>query len=175
MKKRICDRARRLLPPGLEPEWELKWLAGSLAVIAVFSAISYFNLLGNAVRVLYRVNTWELQIMRPGAVMEPFYRLLPGMTAFSVAVAEAFSLGLGHWLYCRQESRADYRLRLLPDRREYVRRCLAVPLIYLALTAVCVLVLLAVYYAAYLLRVPEECLEPDQWGIFVDAVLGRRQ
>ncbi len=174
MKERIFDRTR-LLPPGLEPEWEREGMIWSLVFMVLVSAVGYFGRLESGISSLYKINNWGERILWPNAVMKPFYQLLPEMWVFFGAVALAFGLGLGHWLYCRQESRADYRLRLLPDRWEYLRRCLALPLLYLAAAAACALVLAVIYYGVYLLRVPDQCLEPDQWGIFVDALLGRRQ
>ena len=106
--------------------------------------------------------------------MIPFYQLLPETAVFFAAAALAFGLWLGFWLYCRQESRADYRLRLLPDRWELFRRTASLPLLYLALAALTAALMVLLHYLLYLARVPEKCLEPDQWGLFLDALRGRR-
>lgn len=174
MKQRICNWARRRLPLGLEPEGELKLMAGSLAVMALISAVGFSGRLESGIQALYRVLGQDRKVLWPEARMIPFYQLLPETAVFFAAVALAFGLWLGLWLYCRQESRADYRLRLLPDRWEFFRRTASLPLLYLALAALTAALMVLLHYLLYLARVPEKCLEPDQWGLFLDALLGRR-
>ena len=127
MKQRICNWARRRLPPGLEPEGELKLMAGSLAVMALISAVGFSGRLESGIQALYRVLGQDRKVLWPEARMIPFYQLLPETAVFFAAAALAFGLWLGFWLYCRQESRADYRLRLLPDRWERFRRTVPAP------------------------------------------------
>lgn len=102
MKQRICNWARRRLPPGLEPEGELKLMAGSLAVMALISAVGFSGRLESGIQALYRVLGQDRKVLWPEARMIPFYQLLPETAVFFAAVALAFGLWLGLWLYCRQ-------------------------------------------------------------------------
>lgn len=174
MKQRICNWARRRLPPGLEPEGELKLMAGSLAVMALISAVGFSGRLESGIQALYRVLGQDRKVLWPEARMIPFYQLLPETAVFFAAAALAFGLWLGFWLYCRAGEPADYRLRLLPDRWELFRRTASLPLLYLALAALTAALMVLLHYLLYLARVPEKCLEPDQWGLFLDALRGRR-
>ena len=137
MKQRICNWARRRLPPGLEPEGELKLMAGSLAVMALISAVGFSGRLESGIQALYRVLGQDRKVLWPEARMIPFYQLLP-------------------------------------DRWELFRRTASLPLLYLALAALTAALMVLLHYLLYLARVPEKCLEPDQWGLFLDALRGRR-
>ena len=61
-------------------------------------------------------------------------------------------------------------MRRLPDRWEYHRRCLTIPLLAILSALVLIVVLIGLFYALYLHATPEQCLQPNQWEVFRDSL-----
>lgn len=87
------------------------------------------------------------------SVFFPF--LLLAIAAVILAVTNYTSFWRG--------SKSVYLMRRLPDRREFSRRCLALPLLLLAACVILVLLLTLIFYGVYIHLTPEEYIRPDQW------------
>ena len=84
-----------------------------------------------------------------------------GTAFFGFALLGLLLAGLAVWNYasCRHGARTDYLLRRLPGRGEYHRRCLALPLAGICLTAALAILLYLLYWAVY-------------WHLFRKATVG---
>lgn len=174
MRRRILNRSldafRRLTPPGIDTELELRWLAAGLGMAAALS-LTFFGWFGQALGELYAIGPLGRRTLREGAVMTPFYRLLGNsLWGFAAVALAAPALAVWHYLYHRQGSRADYRMRRLPDRWEYHRRCLALPALALVAAALMAAVMTLIFYGVYRLCTPEQCMAPGQWRMLLDAL-----
>jgi len=69
----------------------------------------------------------------------------------------------------RMGSRSDYLMRRLPDRWEWHRRCLTVPLAAVALSALLVLALLVIFFLVYQYRTPYQWLWCSREGMLEQA------
>lgn len=153
----------RWVPPGMDVRRELSGIGGGLVVLWLFS-LQFFIPYMSCRNMLY-VTVNGIKSMKPGAVMPDFVTLTPGIFGvFPLFFLGMVVLTISHFHYHRQGgSRPIYLMRRLPNRWEYWRRCLTLPLLGL-LAAVCLMcVLFGIYFAVYLLCTPPECLTPDQW------------
>ena len=90
---------------------------------------------------------------------------------FGLFFAAMAVLAAYYVLYHRQGgSRTDYLMRRLPDRWEYLRRCLALPGLGCAAALVLAVLLWTLYFWMYLRFTPAGCLPPEQWTGFWRAV-----
>lgn len=168
------DRLTRLVPPGVDPLWELKWC---LVVLGgcVLCSFGYLFDLAQARSDLFLMAGTQ-QILRSGAVMADFGQVLgKWLSGFLMAAVGGVLLAVWHYRYHRQGSMSIYLMRRLPDRWLLHRRCLALPALVVAAAVLVALALLLGYYALYLWVTPEGCLRLGQWNRLWAYVLGRLQ
>ena len=112
------------------------------------------------------------KVLRPGCTMPLFRELVSwSFLGFGLFVAAMAVLAVYYVLYHRQGgSRTDYLMWRLPDRWEYLRRCLALPALGCAAALVLLGILWTLYFWMYLHFTPAGCLLPEQWTGFWRAV-----
>jgi hypothetical protein len=162
MKTNSPPRSERLLPPGIPAGTELKWLwLGLLAAFLV--SLSFIPAWGSNRDALYRVVGTD-RILITDRIMPDFANILGGsLYGFLVYALCMPALALFHWSYFRRGSMSVYVMKRLPVRGEYLRRCAAVPLIFVLICAACAFLTLCLYYWIYMKFTPQICLAPDQW------------
>lgn len=152
----MMQRLKQCVPPGMDG-------AGELGTISVLWALSAVNLLFRGPGVFV---TEILRLKKAGQPAEPFFLYFWGTVWFSplLAVLPVMVLVtliyltakvLSHYRMFRSNgSRADYTMRRLPDRKEFHRRALAIPLFGLAGLALVYLAVLGIDIAIYFLITP---------------------
>ena len=112
------------------------------------------------------------KVLRTGVTMLPFRELVSwSFMGFGLFFAAMAVLAAYYVLYHRQGgSRTDYLMRRMPDRWEYLRRCLALPGLGCAAALVLAVLLWTLYFWMYLRFTPAGCLPPEQWTGFWRAV-----
>jgi len=108
----------------------------------------------------------DKQIIAPGAKLSDFITILDQsewLTGFFVLALCLFAFLPLHYAYHHQGSKSVYLMRRLPDKWEYHRRCLALPLTGIALCALTAFLLFLIFFSSYMLLTPDELLEPGQW------------
>ena len=163
MKLNWLSRLERWSPPGLSTLGELKCIASGLVCSAVYS-LTFLYTWANERRGLYNFKSGT-PVLRADAVMPDFADLLHTCLYgfFLVALCMA-ALGLWHYAYHRQGgSNSAYLMRRLPDRWEFHRRCLALPVLALLASLLLAFLFLCLYYWVYRTFTPNVCLTPDQW------------
>ncbi|MBQ9720214.1 MAG: hypothetical protein IJV64_05915 [Oscillospiraceae bacterium] len=149
------SRLDQCVPPGMDGMGEFGTLWGLWVLIAVevvwrslgsfLPELTRLKALGDPIEpfFLYYFGTWwfaSVLVMLPVSVI---------VTLLWLAVKT-----LSHYRFYRRGARADYTMRRLPDRWEYHRRALALPLFGLIGTVLVYLVVLALCIAVYYLVTP---------------------
>ena len=152
----MMQRLKQCVPPGADGGQEL-W---TIYVMWMLSAMNIF-FRGPGVYV-----TEILRLKKAGRPAEPFFLYFWGTVWFSPVLAVLPVMVLVTLIYLAAKvvahyrvyrgggSRADYTMRRLPDRREYQRRALAVPLFGLIGLALVYLAVLGIDIAVYYLITP---------------------
>lgn len=173
MKKRLRD----LVPPWADGKVHLALCLTVLGLVTFYSIYAFCYQYDMARDMLYVYNSTP-RILEPGAKMKYFVDLINShgyvSNFFSYAVffpfvfpiLGAICLAVYNYMSFRNGSSSHYLMRRLPDKWEYHRRCLALPLLTILASLVLIPVLLGLYYAIYILFTPEQCLQPDQWERF---------
>ncbi len=152
----MIRRLEQCVPPGADGGQEL-W---TIYVLWVLSAIE----------ILFRgpgvFATEVLRLKKAGLEIEPFFAyfsaawwfapllmVMPVMVLVTLIYLAA-KVNAHYSVYRSRGSRADYTMRRLPDRREYHRRALALPLFGLLGLALVYLAVLGIDIAIYYLITP---------------------
>lgn len=157
-----------LAPLGLGGRRTAMQICLGLGASSGFAWIFYWSSENKYRRQLYKryFSKWGSAVpeFKPGAVMAPFYQVLDNsLLCFGLLALCMIPLAAWHYWYHYQGSRSIYLMRRLPDRRELLRRCLALPLLGVAACAVCSAVQLLIFYAVYIYSTPPQYLQPGQW------------
>lgn len=152
---------RRYRPVGREDSYyiQIGWV---VLLTALVMSMEFFIRLFDALDALYDTRGFGTQVVRTlkaGAVMVPFsavvkdrFMLVPFFWVF---------MGLEVWDcydYHRKATKSIYLMRRLPDKWELHRRCWGRPLIYCILSLLAVAGMTVLYFLAYLVFTPWECL-----------------
>ena len=177
MKKRLRD----LVPPWADPTAHVSGLSALLiGCIAVSFARFQFQL-NDAVVTLYAGAVGSSPLLE-GVKMKYFAYLicgndpsyswygLPVFSVFTLLFLGAVIVAFVNYSGFRNGSKSVYLMRRLPNKWEYHRRCLALPLLAILAGLVSIPILLGLFYALYLHATPEQCLQPGQWEVFRDSL-----
>lgn len=167
--RRLCD----LVPPWADGKVHLALCLTGLGLVSMISFCYFLSQYEMARDMLY---AWprDTRILEPGAKMKYFVDLINSKghvsNFFSEAVFFPFAfpilggicLAVYNYIGFHSGSKSHYLMRRLPNRWEYHRRCLALPLMTILASLILIPLLLGLYYAIYILFTPEQCLQPDQ-------------
>ena len=96
--------------------------------------------------------------------MPDFVEILgKGLLGFLIVSTLMIAAAVMHYLYHFHESKSIYTMWRLPNRWELHRRCLTLPAVGLAISAVAAMLFLLLFYAVYMNITPDVCLTPGQW------------
>ena len=152
----------RLIPPGYAPSLERTLYLGGLICSSVYS-LRFFVEFSFALDRLYTYEGKQ-RVLLEGAIMPDFATLIYHVfIGFALVAALMLCFIAVRYAYYRQGSRADYLVRRLPDRLDWHRRCLVLPVLAVLGCALAAFLLLLFYFAVYLLFTPDACLMPGQW------------
>lgn len=153
---------QRLVPPGIDPRKELKWMFGGWM-------LSFFYSMGLVLRYEQEYR-WlfttidKRRVLQQGVLMPDFADLLGShLYGFLIVALCMLAVVIYHYVYHRQGSRSIYLMRRLPDSMELHRRCWALPVLCALASILLAFVMLLIYYAIYMLATPDACLSPGQW------------
>lgn len=150
----------RYTPPGIDPLFELKFFLCGIICSALYSLFGYLIRLFASLHILYDYDSHELI---KGAMMTDFNLLIESLfTGFTITAVCMMALIIYHYAYHTHLSRSIYLMKRLPNSFEMHRRCISLPIATAFLCAVCVFLLIVLYFLFYLIVVPKECLAPDQ-------------
>ncbi len=150
--KRIA--LEKLAPVGADVQKQLRWTGVALAASALWS-------LRALMRIVREMKTLKAVIDQGAFSSVAAYPRYLGSAFYGFALLSLVLAGLAVWNYAafRRGARADYLMRRLPNRWEYHRRCLAVPLLGIAASVLVALTLYVLYRAVY-------------WRLFREATAG---
>lgn len=151
---------KRCAPLGLDGALEVKYIGIGLGVCAIWALCGFLTRFTHALDSLYYYFPGAyIRELRPGAVMENFFVLMGGSELlFSILGLCMLVLAAYHYWYHRQGAMTVYLMRRLPDRWEYHRRCLAIPVAAVIVSLALMGLIGIISYAIYILRTPAQCL-----------------
>lgn len=151
-KKRIA--LEKLAPVGADAQKQLRWTGIALAASALWSLRALFRIVGE-------MKTLKAILDQGASGFVATYPKYLGSAFYGFALVSLVLAGLAVWNYAsfRQGVRTDYLMRRLPDRWEYHRRCLTVPLLGIGASVLIALALWVLYRAIY-------------WHLFREATAG---
>lgn len=153
----------RYAPPGVNARQEIQRILYGLIGAAMTSLWFLLSYCGSRAK-LYTTAPSGVRELKAGAMMPIFRDLFSwsfaGFWIFLLAMA---AVAAGHVAYHYQGgSRPVYLMLRLPDRREYWRRCLALPVLSALTALLAMLVILGLDLSIYLFFTPAQCL-PEPW------------
>lgn len=156
------------LPIGFDADKEKSRITFGLISAAMFSLLVFAYRLNAARDALYMYPAPNhIKTIISGARMADFGDVLGfSMAGFIILALSMIGLAVYHYNYHFQGSKSIYLMKRLPDRREFARRCFAVPAAVIVISLTSAFVLLVVYYWIYIAATPKPCLVPGQWQRF---------
>ena len=144
----------KLAPVGADVQKQLRWTGIALAASALWS-------LRGLLRIVRSMKILKDYIDQGVFSSVDAYPRYVSSAFFGFALLSLVLAGLAVWNYAsfRRGARTDYLMRRLPDRWEYHRRCLTVPLLGIAASVLAALTLYVLYRAVY-------------WRLFREAAAG---
>ena len=177
MKKKLRD----LVPPWADPSAHLSGLGFGLFLCVLLSFARFQGQMNHAVVTLYSGAVGKSPLLE-GAKMKYFAYIIcgndpayswyaaPVFLWYSLLFLGAAILAFVNYSGFRSGSKSVYLMRRLPDRWEYHRRCLTIPLLAILAGLVSIPLLTGIFYAIYLHATPAQCLQPNQWEVFRESV-----
>ncbi len=166
----------RNVPPGLNWEKELLWVRWGLICTVVLTSILFLLRCTEAVSYLYEYKwaattggAYELigRGLKEGAMMPGISTLFDGTrTGFVLVGLLPVILAIWHYRYYRQGTMSIYVMKRLPDRREFHRRNLSLPLLMMGAVLAAMVLMELAHYGFYLLVTPKGCLPAGHWTGF---------
>lgn len=149
------------VPWGQHPDWQ-RWMPAVFPLLcALISYISFYAAMQTALSAVRYFTTDGTLYVIPGVVMEYFPRLLKGTNlTLLFYLAICVSWAADNYLGAHRNTKSVYLMRRLPDRWEYHRRCVGLPLLAALLCILLRLVLIPVFFQIYLHATPMEALPP---------------
>ena len=155
----------RHAPPGIDLKYEKNTFIAGL-IIAVLSSTGFLSRLDHQYRITFKEG---VVVQYP---MPEFLTIMgQGMVVFRILIPCMLAFAIYHYLYHRTGSKSIYLMRRLPDRWEYHRRCLTLPLVGAGLVFLAEVILLLFYFWIYVLVIPEANLVPGQFATIWRALL----
>lgn len=170
-----------LVPPWADGKVHRAGIIAALAFCAMLSS-AFFHTQFSAARSALYTGEPGASALREGIQMEYFADLItsqghvsnwfsePVFFHFLFLFLGAILLAVYNYSGFRNGSKSHYLMRRLPDKWEYHRRCLALPLLAILAELVSIPILIGLFYALYLHVTPEQCLRPDQWEVFRESI-----
>ena len=148
----------RYAPAGFPIMQEIKVFIWTLGISAIFSMgflIRYFD----ARNELYDITITGQKVLNIDAVM-PHMSVLVGnaFIGFYLLSLLALAGAIYHYLFHSQGSKSIYLMRRLPNRWEFHKRCLTLPILAIVAGFLCALLLYLLYYLIYMCCTPTMCL-----------------
>ena len=174
MKKKHRD----LVPPWADGGQHLAYCLTGLGLAVFLSCYFFLSQYNAALDMLYNYYISGPRTLRADAQMKYFVDLINSkgnvsnffshavFAPFILPILVSICLTVYYYMGFHNGSNSHYVMRRLPDKWEYHRRCLALPLMTILASLLLIPLLLGLYYAIYILFTPEQCLQPDQWERF---------
>lgn len=164
----------RHMPIGMNVEKErqnllIQFFCGNVFAV-LWYVFSYFSAYSNLW--IYRYGAKE-PILNTYRKMESFGGVFSHTNLFFAILVLFYGYQLyQNFRYHRTGSMSVYLMKRLPDKHEYLRRCVTVPLIMMGIYLLCCVFYFLAAYLFYITFTPKECLLPHQLSQFFTTWIG---
>ena len=149
----------RHVPLGMDGENEARWYLQGLGAACIWSLMWFISSYSEAYRNLFHYVGLNRSILREGARIDSFAVIIAGSELLFLLLAAVMPLwAVYHYRYHHSPTHSVYLMKRLPDRMEYHRRCLTMPVCGLVAALALQGVLGCVYYLIYIFVTPRQCL-----------------
>ncbi|MBR4026579.1 MAG: hypothetical protein IKJ01_03330 [Lachnospiraceae bacterium] len=147
----------KYVPPGISVIREVKIMVSGI-LLAVLYSFSFFFQYMQAKNALYEIYAGNKYLIK-NAVICRFGEVSKGcFHGFWIYILCMIGIIIYHYIYHFQGSKLIYFMRRLPNKWEFHKRCLLLPVIAIIIGMITMIVLRFVYYGVYFLCTPYECL-----------------
>lgn len=151
---KLNDRLKSITPVGFDFKGEIRIFCLGILFCTAFS-LSFFVKLNSEISNLYFIKG-KTKYLKPDAIMPSFRNilggsLLPFAALFLVVIFYIFI----HYEYHKRGSQSIYLMKRLPQKNEFAKRCIVLPLILSFTVLILAAVLFFVFYYVYLVKTPE--------------------
>ncbi|MBQ4562859.1 MAG: hypothetical protein IJA58_00090, partial [Lachnospiraceae bacterium] len=176
MEQKLIVFCAHNAPPGLYWEREAKWVEAGVLGTAVLAILVFLVRCLTTVGNLYEYK-WKLAEngayqkvgygLKDGAMMPAVSELLGGSRiGFALVGLLIVIFAVNHYRHYRQESMSIYLMKRLPNRWEYHRRNLTLPVMFMGAVLAAMVLTELICYGGYLALTPAGCLPAGQWEVF---------
>jgi len=166
----LKNKLAEFFPPGADIENPCYFFLTGLLISTIYSSILFFSRLAVETRELYEY-AYVAGTLRSDAVMTDFSVLCEsGDAGFAILFLTMPFFIINFYSYFYRGGRPIYVMKRIPSASELHRRCLVLPIAAMLTCAVLSAVLTVLYFAVYLIAVPNECIPPSLWQSFLKAV-----
>lgn len=163
--KAYRKRAEDSVPLGISWKKERSALIAGLITSILISLVFPIRFI-NCYHALF-FTAGSTKTILPGAQMPDFKVLMDyTLTGFLILALSMIPLALYHYRYHTQNSKSIYLMKRLPSKYELAKRCLTMPCVGLAASAITACLLICLFYLLYVTLTPAACMTPEQWKNF---------
>ena len=162
---------QRLSPPGMNVKAEKAITMIGLILSVLWGTLYFFTNYTYARDALFTVRNGKRMLLQGAEISDFALAVDPGMViGFYVTILIIAGFTVFRLAYFYQGSKSIYLMRRLPQKGETAKRVLALPALWIAGTALIMLLFTGLMAAVYLLATPKGCLpaQPfkDVWEVF---------
>ncbi len=150
------------LPVGINAQYVKKSAAASFVFSVLLSVFLYCSKFFSALNGLYHYESPGIKILDTTEMM-PDFRILrvKCFDVFFIMLVLCIAFAVYNFAYHYIGSKSIYTMLRLRSRKEFIIRCISVPLVFAAVLIITIIILNFIYYFTYILLVPAECLYVD--------------
>ncbi len=157
----MMNKLEKFIPLGMNIRLELSKYTSVLFIATIYSLTFLYSFWLEKSDLYY--DGQNLQLLE-GAIMPDFVDILNlSLFGYVVVIFAMLIMIFRYYLYHHTGTRSVYLMRRLPNKSEYHKRCLAMPIFVAILSIVLAYIFLLIYYQYYMHNTPPQCLSPNQW------------
>lgn len=150
-------------PPGMELSYEKRIFYWGMLLSAFYSFFGFFANFSIAFNKLYNYIDGK-RVLNINETMQSFHSLL-GRSFIGFYILATVMIGsiIYRYAYYRQGSKNIYTMKRLPQKYEWHKRALVIPIVSILICIIEILILIMIYFLIYIIVTPKACLLPNQW------------
>lgn len=155
----MINKLQKYLPVGLSAVKVKNTAVTGFILSVIISVFMYFNIFFSSLEALYYYDRQGRKILDISEMM-PDHRVLREncFDVFLIMLMCCLVFAVYNFVYHYIGSKSIYTMLRLKSRKEFIVRCISIPLVFAAVLILTVVILNFIYYFTYLFLVPAECM-----------------